>query len=244
MTQVIMNENLFYFDNETGEVINPEYDSLPMTRPSKADLQFYHDTAIAPHDCKDLDRLLAFQCATESMRGVSIKSKLTMLKKESDYGVITLGYKPAISKSQYETLQKLASCVVYLNIILMPREDLCKALGVRPNHLARKLKQVEAWVEQKPAHVGWVRLFINPFMGFKGRKVTRWENKHTLRQDRSDDALYEHLLSCPINSTPVNTHVSEEVMDELVEFAIAMKNKKKTNGISVGDDYDCDYTID
>lgn len=238
-----MNNTMFFFDNETGEVIEPQYEAHPMPRPNNIDKQFYHDTAIAPHDCKDLQRLLAFQKATESMRGISIKSELLLLKKEDHHNVATLGVKPAISKPQYETLLKLADCVVYLNIIIMPREDLCKALGVLPNHLARKLKQVEPWVEQKPAHVGWVRLFINPYVGFKGRSEGRWKGKHVLRQGISDDAIHEHLMSCPINRAPLKTHVSEEVMDDLVEFAIAIKNKKKNNSDNPYD-YDCDYFID
>lgn len=155
-------------DDETGEIVTPVYEVVkPFV--SASDKRFYMATARSAHECIDPEQLKDVMVHTVDGRGLETKSDLCQLKKESDYRVRTYKEKPMMSNPQYKLLQQLVPCITYKNIILCSRAELCEALGTHDKHLARKLKTVSTWVKQHPARKGYIRLFVHPWVGYRGR---------------------------------------------------------------------------
>lgn len=159
----------FLVDAETGEIVEPVYTVGKITPTSKEDRKFYRDTSVSPLECTDPEQLKDFMRANCDMRGIRVKSELTWLKKENDYNVLTLGAKSMLTKTQYEGLKKLVKLVVYKNIIICTREEMCKALGVSNKHLSEKLALLEPYIKQMKAKKGFVKVVVQPLIAFKGR---------------------------------------------------------------------------
>lgn len=155
-------------DEDTGEILPPEYEVVN-SQATTEERMFYLATKRTAHECTDLGELMDVMKATTDMRGVKIQSRLTEMKKESDYRVRTLGMKPMMSMPQYNLLKQLVPLVVFKNIILCKRSTLAKALGTHEKHLARKLKPVGVWVQTHKAKVGYIKLFVHPWVAYKGR---------------------------------------------------------------------------
>lgn len=152
----------------TGEVIKPEYEVFSSVV-SAEDKKFYSATKRSAHECTDPEQLADVMKHTVDQRGLKVKSDLTWFKKESDYRVRTLKEKALITNPQYKFMKQLVECISYKNIILCKRSFLCAKLDINESNLARKLKLVEQWVQQHECKKGFVKLFIAPMLGYKGR---------------------------------------------------------------------------
>lgn len=153
---------------DTGEIVEPSY-TLVNPSVSAEDKRYYSATKLTAHECVDSEQLADVMKHTVDQRGLKVLSELTELKKESDYGVRTLKKKATMSNPQYNFLKQLVECISYKNIILCKRSFLCKKLGILDNHLNRKLASVSTWVQQKEARKGYIKLFLQPMVAYKGR---------------------------------------------------------------------------
>lgn len=155
-------------DLVTGEIIEPQYEVFESSV-SADDKRMYAATVRSPSECTDPDQLADVMKYTVDQRGLKVKSDLTWFKKESDYRVRTLKEKALITTPQYKFMKQLVECISYKNIILCKRSFLCAKLDINESNLARKLKLVEAWVQQKDCKKGFIKLLISPLLGYKGR---------------------------------------------------------------------------
>lgn len=186
-------------DLVTGEIITPVYEVVN-TQASTDDKRFYSATVRTAHECTDPDQLSDVMKATVDQRGLKLKSDLTWFKKESDYRVRTLKEKALISTPQYKFMKQLVECISYKNIILCKRSFLCAKLGINESNLARKLKLVEEWVQQQECKKGFVKLFIAPMLGYKGRASGIPSANNTyykLDKETQQRALYEPFVGPP-----------------------------------------------
>jgi len=155
-------------DLVTGEIIEPQYEVFNSVA-NTDDKRMYSATVRSAHECTDPDQLADVMKYTTDLRGLKVKSDLTWFKKESDYLVRTLKQEALISTPQYKFMKQLVECITHSNIILCKRSFLCKKLDINESNLARKLKLVEAWVQQKDCKKGFIKLCVSPMLGYKGR---------------------------------------------------------------------------
>lgn len=183
----------------TGEIVEPTYEVVN-TQASTDDKRFYSATSLTAHECVDPEQLADVMKHTVDQRGLQVKTDLTWLKKESDYGVRTLKNKPLISNPQYLFLKQLVECISYKNIILCKRSLLCKKLSIDEKHLVRKLKTVGSWVQQHPCRKGFIKLFVSPMVGYKGRASgipSAYKTFYTVDKETQQRALYEPFVGPP-----------------------------------------------
>lgn len=157
-------------DKETGEVVDPIYEVVEYK--PKPD-PYYDTTRIAPEECTDTDQLKRVMKCVTDMRGVKIVSGMVWFKKESDYGVRTLKQKSLISNTQMKTMESIISLLVYKNIVLCSRAELCKVLDCDDKHLNRKLDSVKEWIKIGKAKRGFMKIFVSPSLGYKGKLRTQ-----------------------------------------------------------------------
>jgi hypothetical protein len=184
---------------DTGEIVEPSY-TVVNPSVSADDKRYYSATKLTAHDCVDTDQLADVMKHTVDQRGLKVLSELTELKKESDYGVRTLKKKATMSNPQYNFLKQLVECISYKNIILCKRSFLCKKLGIVDNHLNRKLASVSTWVQQKEARKGYIKLFVQPMVGYKGRSIgisSAYKAFYTVDPQTQYNALYEPFVGPP-----------------------------------------------
>lgn len=218
----------------TGEIVEPVYEVVN-TQASTDDKRYYAATKLTAHECVDPEQLADVMKYTVDQRGLQVKSDLTWLKKESDYGVRTLKKKALISNPQYKLLKQLVECISYKNIILCKRSFLCKKLGIDEKVLSRKLKTVGSWVQQHDARKGYIKLFVSPLVGYKGRASgisSAYKTFYTVDKETQYNALYEPFVGPPAPYT-----------GPVIDFTVPMVGVKQ-----YGDDrldfYDCaeDFT--
>lgn len=166
MSMTVVGKNVV--DTQTGELIPLVYEVFSSVV-SAEDKRMYSATQRTAHDCTDPDQLADVMKYTTDQRGLKVKSDLTWFKKENDYRVRTLKQKALISNTQYAFLKQLVDCITYKNIILCKRSFLCAKLSIDDKSLARKLKQVEQWVQVQDCKKGFIKLFVAPLLGYKGR---------------------------------------------------------------------------
>lgn len=184
---------------ETGEIETPVYEAVkPFV--SAEEKRFYSATSRSAHECTDPDQLADVMKYTVDRRGLEVDTDLTWLKKESDYAVRTLKQKPLISNPQYKFLKELVQCLSYKNIILCKRSFLCAKLGIDEKHLSRKLKTVSTWVQQHPCKRGFIKLFVCPYVGYKGRAggiSSAYNTFYTVDPETQYQALYVPFVGPP-----------------------------------------------
>lgn len=162
----------YLVNTETGEIQTPIYEAVkPFV--SAEEKRWYSATARCAEECTDPEQLKDFVKATQDMRGITLVSAVTWLKKESDYNVRTLKQKPMLTNVQYKLLEKLVHCISYKNIILCKRTELAKKLDTTPDHLKRKLKTVSKWYREGEAKKGYIKLFVAPWLAYKGNYIKR-----------------------------------------------------------------------
>lgn len=186
-------------DLTTGEIINPVYEVVN-TKPNTDDKRYYSATSITAHDCVDPEQLAEVMKHTVDQRGLKTKSDLVELKKQSDFAVRTLKQKAFMSNPQYKFLQQLVECISYKNIILCKRSFLCKKLGLDDKVLNRKLNTVSNWVKQQECRRGFIKLFVTPMVGYKGRASgipSAYNTFYTVDPETQHNALYEPFVGPP-----------------------------------------------
>lgn len=162
----------YLVNTETGEIQTPIYEAVkPFV--SAEEKRWYSATSRCAEECTDPDQLKDFVKATQDMRGITLVSAVTWLKKESDYNVRTLKQKPMLTNVQYKLLEKLVHCISYKNIILCKRSELAQKLDTTPDHLKRKLKTVAQWYREGEAKKGYIKLFVAPWLAYKGSYIKR-----------------------------------------------------------------------
>lgn len=166
MSLIVVGEWLV--DSETGEIVDSAYEVFTSVA-SADDKRMYAATSRCAHECTDPEQLEDVMKYTCDMRGVQLVSHLDEMKKESDFRKMTFGEAATMNKSQYLFLKQLVPLVTYKNIILMDRLEFCKRVGMHPKHLARRLRTVETWVKRQECKRGYIKLFLHPWIAYKGR---------------------------------------------------------------------------
>lgn len=186
-------------DLSTGEIVSPVYEVVN-TQASTDDKRYYSATNLTAHECVEPEQLADVMKHTVDQRGLKVKSELTDLKKESDFAVRTLKQKAQMTNPQYAFLKQLAECISYKNIILCKRSFLCKKLGIDEKHLVRKLKTVSTWVKQKECKPTFIKLFVCPMVGYKGRASgipSAYNTFYNVDPETQYNALYVPFVGPP-----------------------------------------------
>ncbi len=187
----------FLVNTDTGEILDPVYE-LVNTIVSTDDKRYYTITARNPYACREPAELKEFMKHTTDMRGVKVTSALVEWKKQNDFQVKTLKEKGFMSLSQYKVLEQIIGCLVYKNIVLCSKEELCKALGIEPKNLLSKLKTVSQWVKNDTdVKKGFVKLIISPMLGYKGpynKQHTAYNSFYTIDKEVQQLTLYEPFV--------------------------------------------------
>lgn len=219
-------------DLVTGEIIAPEYEVF-QSKASTDDKRMYSATQRCAHECTDPDELAELVKYTVDQRGLKVKSELTWFKKESDYLVRTLKEKPLITTPQYKFMKQLVECISYKNIILCKRSFLCAKLGINESNLARKLKLVEAWVQQKDCKKGFIKLCVSPMLGYKGRGGKALESAYNTYYAVDPETQYNALYVPFVGPMPAPPAV--KVSNEVFEFRGAVRYEDNREQAANGD---------
>lgn len=160
-------------DTSTGEVV-ARYEVAPATQLTKAEYEKEYKIIPTPFNARN-------SCHIEEYMKLQRKnkSKITKINNVVKYVEESAGKKrygdttqPNITKPMLKTLTDLCNAVKIHNVIVGTRNEVAEILGVRPNHLTRKLNLVQDHIkvfdEKNNMNTGYIKIVITPHLVFAG----------------------------------------------------------------------------
>lgn len=173
---------------KTGEVL-ARYETVPVTKLSKLEYNRQYKVVPSPINARNSDHIndyckLQRKNRSKIVKTVDLKEYADTAAGQRRYG----NYKqPNITKPVLNVLEALCSAVKIHNVIVGTRAELASVLGVRENHLQRKLSMVKEYVkvfdEKDGMNKGFMKIAITPHFVFAGAGSMLYQQREQAMKD-------------------------------------------------------------
>ncbi len=193
---------------KTGEVL-ARYETVPVTTLSKKEYNRQYKVVPTPINARNSDHIDDY-CKLQRKN----RSKVVKQTDLVEYVTVAAGQRrygddnqPNITKPAFNILKALCSAVKIHNVIVGTRAEIASVLGVRENHLLRKLNVVKEYVkvfnEKDGMSKGFMKIAITPHFVFAGAGSMLYQQ----REQAMKDWYIRDLVAEAVGSNRYSDHI-------------------------------------